>query len=723
MTGTKTTDHLTTAVQCLAAVAQHHGITLSPEKLTHDYALERKEPNIEHLVRMAEDHGLKARHKSINWEKLLSLKGIFPVLAKLDNGNWIIIVGVRREKDIVRVAIVDPLEEKTNLLFLESSQFCTRWKGDTIFIKKNFSLLDENQPFGFRWFLPEIFRQRAAFRDIAITAIILTLLALASPIFFQLVVDKVLVHESYTTLYVLTVGMLITVFFEAVFNFIRQYLILGATNKIDMRLTRRSFAHLLSLPIDFFESSSAGVIIRHMQQVEQIRQFLTGSLFMTLLELLGFIIFCPLLFFYSVRLSIIVFIFAGLMALVVAILIKPFRIRLEALYTAEAKRQGLLVEAIHGMRTVKALALEPVQRREWDNKSANSIINYFKVGQISNIAVTLTHSLERLMSITILAVGAREVFAHDLSLGSLIAFQMISGRVSGPLVQIVGLANEYQKIAVSVRMLGEVMNRPEEGRSRGIGLRPHLLGGITFEQVSFRYPSSASNCLDDISLDLKPGMIAGVVGRSGSGKTTLTRLIQGMYSVTQGVIRMDGLDIREIDLSHLRGSIGVVLQDNFIFRGTVRDNIIVAKPNSTLNEIIKAAQAAGADEFIERLPQGYDTFLEENGSNLSGGQKQRISIARAILPAPRILILDEAASALDPDSEAIFIRNLARIAVGKTVIMVSHRLATLIKADVIIVFERGRIVNIGTHFELLSRCEIYRHLWYQQTGMPNFRDE
>ena len=723
MTETTENKTLTTAAQCLAAVAQHHGVTLSPEKLTHDYALERSEPNVERFVRMAEDSGLKARYESLDWSGLLSLKGVFPIFAKLDNGNWVIIAGLRREESVVRVAILDPLEATSNLFFLDSSQFCARWKGDVVFAKRIFSLTDEEQPFGFRWFLPEIFRQRAAFRDIAVTVTVLTLLGLASPIFFQLVVDKVLVHESYSTLYVLTAGIIIVICFESIFGFLRQYLILGATNKIDMRITRRTFAHLLSLPIEFFESSSAGVIVRHMQQVEQIRQFLTGSLFMTLLELLGLLIFIPLLFLYSAALASIVFVFAGMMALVVAALIKPFRQRLEELYGAEAKRQALLVEAIHGMRTVKALALEPVQRREWDRRSATSIVNYFRVGQMSNVAMTLTHTLERLMGVTVLAVGAYEVFSHNISLGALIAFQMISGRVSGPLVQIVGLANEYQKIAVSVRMLGEVMNRPGEGRGRGIGLRPKLMGGITFERVSFRYPGSASMCLEDISLDLKPGMVVGVVGRSGSGKTTLTRLIQGMYSVTQGVVRIDDLDIREIDLSHLRSSIGVVLQDNFIFRGTVRDNIVLAKPNAAQSEVVEAAQAAGADEFIERLPQGYDTLLEENGANLSGGQKQRIAIARAILPAPRVLILDEAASALDPDSEAIFIKNLSRIAVGKTVIMVSHRLATLIKADAILVFERGCIVDIGTHNELLTRCDIYRHLWYQQTGIADFSDQ
>jgi len=717
------TKRISTAIQCLAAVAQHYGITLSPEKLEHDYVFEQHEPTIEQFIRMAEENSLRARHESLEWNSLIALKGVFPFFAVLDNGNWIIVVGIRQNDRGLRIAILDPLEPRTDLLLLDSNQFCTRWKGDAVFIKRIYSISDEDQPFGLLWFMPEILRQRGAFRDIAVAAIFLMFLGLSSPVFFQLVVDKVLVHESHSTLYVLSIAILITIIFESIFSFLRQYLVLGATNKIDMRLARRTFSHLLSLPIEFFESSSAGIIIRHIQQIEQIRQFLTGNLFMTLLELTGLFVFGPMLFFYSAKLGALVVVFAIIMATIVGILIKPFRLRLEKLYEAEARRQALLVESIHGMRTIKALALEPVRRREWDNRSAFAIVNYFKVGQMSNIAVTAISALERLMSVTILVLGAQEVFSHRLSLGVLIAFQMISGRVSGPLVQIVGLANEYQKIAVSIRMLGEVMNRPGEGSGRGIGLRPHLQGGITFEQVTFRYPGASNTTLDDISLDFKPGMIIGVVGRSGSGKTTLTRLIQGMYPVNQGVIRMDGLDIREIDLSHLRSSIGIVLQESFMFRGTVRDNISMSKPNATLNEIVEAAQAAGADEFIERLPQGYDTLLEENGANLSGGQKQRIAIARAILPAPRLLILDEAASALDPDSEAIFIRNLTRIAVGKTVIMVSHRLATIMKSDLILVFERGRVIDTGDHPQLLSRCEVYRHLWYQQTGMSNFRDQ
>ena len=288
--------------------------------------------------------------------------------------------------------------------------------------------------------------------------------------------------------------------------------------------------------------------------------------------------------------------------------------------------------------------------------------------------------------------------------------------MTGPLVAIVGLVHQYQETALSVRMLGEVMNHPSEGKSGGGGLRPNLAGSIRFEEVGFRYPNAAAYSLSDVSLDIQPGQVIGLVGRSGSGKTTLTRLIQAMYSPNEGVIRIDGIDIREIDLAHLRSSIGVVLQDNFMFRGTVRDNIAASKPNASLREVIAAAQAAGADEFIERLPQGYDTLLEENASNLSGGQKQRLSIARAILPQPKLLILDEAASALDPESEAIFIRNLRRIAVGKTVLMVSHRLSTLVKSDAIFVFERGKVVDQGKHDELLTRCEPYQTLWRQQMG-------
>lgn len=706
------------AIQCLTAIAQHHGIQVNPERLIHDNALADEEPTTSRLLRIAAEIGLKAKTSTLSWDGLFAQGGVFPILARLKNGHSVIIVGARAPEDgrSGRIAVLDPLAEPAGVVMMEHAAFSETWDGNVIFLKRHHALTDPNQPFGLRWFIPEILKQKVAFRDIAIAALMLHLLALASPVFFQLVIDKVLVHQSSSTLWVLAVGIVIALIFDAIFGFLRQYLALAATNKIDMRLTRRTFSHLLSLPIDYFETTTAGVVVRHMQQLERIRQFLTGRMFFTALDTTALLIFIPILFSYSIKLACLTLGFAVVIGAIVAALVPTFQRRLNALYSAEAKRQAMLVETVHGMRTVKALAIEPAQRRHWDQLSAQAILMHFNVGQLSLSGNAITDFLGKLLPVTIIVIGAQDVFAQTLSVGALIAFQMISGRVTGPLIQIVGLVNEYQETALSVRMLGEVMNRAPEGRIGAGGLRPELEGEIAFEDVTFRYPGSAQTALDRARFTVKAGTIVGIVGRSGSGKTTLTKLIQGLYPVQEGLIRFDGIDAREIDLSHLRRQTGVVLQENFLFRGSVRENICVTKPDASFEEIVAAAQAAGADEFIERLPQGYDTLLEENAANLSGGQKQRLSIARCLLSQPRILILDEAASALDPESEAIFIRNLSRIAVGRTVIMISHRLSTLVNADAILVMQQGRLVDSGRHQELLTRSATYQQLWNQQTS-------
>ena len=320
-----------------------------------------------------------------------------------------------------------------------------------------------------------------------------------------------------------------------------------------------------------------------------------------------------------------------------------------------------------------------------------------------------------MMTVMVIWVGANLVFSGEISVGALVAFNMIAGRVTGPLVQLVSLVHSYQEAALSVRMLGTVMNSPqEEGIDRG--LRPAFDGSMEFEDVTFNYSPTSPPALDGVSIKIPAGKVVGVVGRSGSGKTTLTRLMQGLYKMQSGIMRVDNLDIRELDMSHLRRNIGVVLQENFLFRGSVRENIGMAKTNASFQEIVYAAKLAGADEFIERMPQSYDTMLEENGTNLSGGQKQRLAIARALLTDPRILIFDEATSALDPESEAIVQANLKRIAKGRTVIIVSHRLSTLTGSDAIVVLERGKVADIGGHKKLLQTCQVYKELWYQQMG-------
>jgi len=703
-------------VQCIAALAQHHRLPVNPERLIEDYALVNEEPGTATVLRIAADIGLKAKHDKLSWSSLQAQTGVFPLIARMEDKTSVIVVGFSQDEG-GRVAILNPLAENaTEILMLNQSQFCGLWQGEVFFMKRIFGVTEQSQPFGLRWFLPEILKQKSALRDIAVAAMAMHVLALASPMFFQLVIDKVMVHQSISTLWVLGIGIVIALVFDALFGFLRQLLTLSATNKIDMRLTRRTFAHLLSLPIEYFESTTAGVITRHMQQVEKIRSFLTGKMFFTVLDCTSLLLFLPILFTYSAKLALITLAFTFLIGCVVAAMVPVFQRRLNALYQAEGERQSMMVETIHGMRTIKALAIEPAQRRQWDQRSAQSIHMHFRVGKIAITGAAITDLLGKLLPVVIIVVGAQEVFDQSLSVGALIGFQMLSGRVVAPLIAIVGLVNEYQETALSVRMLGEVMNRPGEGRASAGGLRPALAGEITFDNVTFRYPGSSVAALDGASFTIPAGAVVGIVGRSGSGKTTLTKLIQGLYGVQQGVVRFDRTDAREIELAHLRRQIGVVLQENFLFRGTVRDNIAMAKPESTFEEIVAAAEAAGAAEFIERMPLGYNTMLEENASNLSGGQKQRLSIARALLTRPRILILDEAASALDPESEAIFINNLSRIAVGRTVIMISHRLSTLVNAHAILVMQHGSLMDSGKHEELLTRCETYQHLWHQQSG-------
>ena len=701
---------LETALQCLVAIARHQGIDLSADRIKHDYALKPDDDITRLLPKIARSSGMRSRKLQVGWKDLQRLGEAYPAIARLANGNSVILLGFHEDK----VSVLDPLADRLAVLRLDQATFCKKWDGELLLLRRTFALADESRPFGFAWFIPEVVRNGATFRDIAVAAVMLQVLALALPIFIQITVDKVLVHQAYMTLYVLVAGVGAAVLFDAVFNYLRRILLVYASARIDVRTSIRTFERLLSLPIDFFERASAGVITKHMQQVEKIREFLTGRLFLTLLDATSLLVVVPLLFFYSGRLAILVLGFSGLTAAVIAGLIPIYRRKLRVLYEAEGQRQAYLVETIHGMETVKGLATEPLRRRDWDARCAQAAESRFDVGRISTSAQAVIGLLEKLLTVAVIGFGAVLVFDGQMTVGALIAFNMLSGRVTTPLAQIVGLVQGYQEAGLSVRMLGQIMNRAPERPANARGLRPPIDGLIEFERVTFRYSESAPPALDDVSLTIPAGSVFGIVGRSGSGKTTLTRLIRAMYPMQLGSVRIDGHDIRELDLPHLRSQVGVVMQQCFLFRGSVRENIAATKPDASLEEIVHAATMAGADEFIKTLPQGYDTMLEEGGTNLSGGQQQRLSIARALLRQPRILILDEATSALDPESEAIVQANLARIAEGRTVIMVSHRLSSLVAADAIVVLDRGRIADYGKHSELLSRCVTYRQLWNQQ---------
>jgi len=702
-----------TAIICFVMVARHFHLDFTLENLVHKYALQNAEASVPLVLRIAKEHSFRAKAVKLDWNMLFHMGEAFPAIARLKSGKSVILSGVEPNASH-RVAILDPLKLQSGFILLTREEFETIWDGSAILIKRSYKLSDTDQPFSLRWFIPEILREKQLVRDVAVSAMVLNVLALGSPIFFQIVIDKVLVHKGFSTLQTLAIGMVILLLFDAAFNYIKQVMLLYSTNKIDIRLTRRTFNHLVYLPTQFFDSSSAGVLLKHMQQTEKIRGFLTGRLLFTLLDLSALIIIFPIIFMYSVTLSVIVLVSSLLIAGILGFAIPVFKRRLQDLYRADGERQATLVEAIHGMATVKALALEPLQSRQWENQSARTISLQFRVGKLSASIQTMTDFIQKLMGITLIWVGVNLVFDNVLTVGALIAFNMLSQRVSTPLINFVSLLHQYQEVGLSIEMLGTIMNRPTERPLAVRGLTPAIKGDIRFEQVSFRYSQNATFALDAIDLSIPAGASIGVVGRSGSGKSTLARLIQGIYPVQTGNLKIDGLDIREIDLAHLRRQIGVVLQENFLFRGSVRQNIAYTKPSASFEEVVMAARMAGADEFIQNLPQGYDTPLIENGANLSGGQRQRLSIARSLLSNPRILILDEATSALDAESEAIIQTNLASIGKGRTLLIISHRLSMIAGCDAIVVIDRGQVVATGRHRELLTSCRLYRDLWEAQ---------
>ncbi len=709
---TQMSPHLT-ALRCFYLLALHHGVQVPPEKL----GAADVNDTVRSVLSLMRDVGLSSKLlKNRSWDDLMKLGSAYPIMAELTTGNWVVLATAMTTPDgRVVAAQLNPQNEQRGVTLIPREQFVESWTGRVILTKRKYKITDETQPFGLLWFMPEIMKNGRYFRDIAVAATMSNLISFSTPLLFQIMIDKVIPHHSYQTLLAVVLVFVTTMLFDGLFQYVRQYLLIFASNKIDARLAQRTFDKLLHLPMHFFESQTTGVLMRHMQQTESVRMFLTGRLFHTLLDTAALPILLVGLFLYSGTLTFVVLAFAAAISSFIAIMIPTFRRYLQQLYQAEGERQTDLVETIHGMRAVKSLALESLRAKSWGVKVSQSVRKRATVGYFGAIATVLTQSIQSAMSMTILAVGATMVFDGTLSMGALIAFNMLSGRVTGPLVQIVSLINEYQQTALSVKMLGKVMDHPPERDPNQRGIRPLITGQLEFSQVNFRYNSGATPALNNVSFTVQEGQVIGVVGRSGSGKTTMTRMIQGIHAPQEGLIRLNGTDIRHIDLPHLRRSIGVVLQDNILFRGTIRDNIAAGKPDATLEEVMEAARLAGADEFIDRLPLSYETFVEESASNFSGGQRQRLAIARSLLLRPRLLLFDEATSALDPESETIIQNNLAEIAAGRTMIIVSHRLSSLVGADAILVLDKGAVVDFAPHSVLVERCDIYRHLWDQQT--------
>jgi ATP-binding cassette, subfamily B, bacterial HlyB/CyaB len=696
--------------------ARHHGVHLSADQLIREHALGPEEADPRKLATAGAAHGLTLGKIKLRARDFAKLARSVPAIIRLKNGNSVLLTAVAGKGETATATVCDPAVGEATPLVTELSRLASAAECVLLIRRDGESRDAASRPFGLGWLVGQIMTERRQFRDIAIAAAMMSILALAPAIFWQLIVDRVLAHRSLSTLNVLVGGMALIIVIDMLFGYCRRSVILFATARIDARLSTYVFNKLLDLPIDFFERTPTGVLTRDVNEIWRIRTFLTGQLFGTVLDGIVLLVILPAMFWFSPVLAGIVLALGALMVLIVAGFLPFIRKRTTRAFLAEGQQNAFLVETVQGVRTVKSLALEPRRRYGWDGYVASAVRLRRHAGALANLAQTMIAPLEKLMTSGVIALAAYSAITtgDPVYLGTLMAFGILAQRVAQPLVQLAHLIQQFDEANRAVRTVAAVVNQaPEEGRNVGGSSAP-LKGSIEFEAVRFRYAGATTPALDRLSFNVPAGTIFGIMGRSGSGKTTITRLLQGLHRHYEGMIRVDGMDIRAIDLDHLRRSTGVVLQDSFLFSGTVRDNIAASCPTASFEQVAAAARIAGAEEFIERLPRGYDTLIEEGSANLSGGQRQRIAIARALLVDPKLLILDEATSALDPESEAIVNANLRRIAQGRTVVVISHRLASLIAADAILVLDQGSTVDVGRHGELLQRCELYRRLWNQQ---------
>ena len=700
-------------------VAAHYGKTLNAEQLILAHPFETEEPGPAVLLRMAERAGLRGKVMRIKRGELARLARSVPAILLLPNGKAALITRVR-DGGGASCALIDDLESESGLSVLyDEPRLFEFWAGDVILFKPRWRVPDSERRFGFLWLLNQLVMERRLIRDIGISAVLMSILALFPPITFMIMIDRVLYNHSIPTLQVLGAALVLMIGFETIFGYLRRSLVWITISRIDARFNLHVFDKLLNLPMSFFESMPTGMINAKINQIWHIRHFMSEELFGTVLDSFTLVILVPVLFLLNWKLAFFVLILAIVVLGVYIAFLPALRRATGKVITAEQEMWSHQVETIHGMRTVKSLCLDGLKRSQRDARVAEVIEKHQELDRLANIPQTIVAPLERFIYAGSFFLGCYMVLSQPedstaVSTGSIVAFAMLSGRVASPIVMLAGVLNAFEQARGALAEVSSVMNvPPEEGRS-GNGLKLPISGHIVFQDVRFRYKAGSPYALDGVSFEIPRDTIFGVMGRSGSGKTTVTRLLQGLNRDYEGMIKIDGMDLREIDLDHLRANIGVVPQENFLFSGTIRDNIAAARPNASFDRIVQVAQLAGAEEFIERLPNGYETVVEEGAVNFSGGQRQRLAIARALLVDPPILILDEATSALDAESEAIVNANLVRIARGRTVIIVSHRLSALSMADSILVLERGRFYAVGRHKKLMVSCDIYRSLWSQQ---------
>ncbi len=700
---------MNTALIALEIAGSLNQINVDSRSIIKEYAIEDdKEPTIEELARIAKKLSFRIGIKKLNVDKLVENYPM-PIICLMKNGEYRAIVSAN--KSAKEVMVYDPHENKPTLISYDD--FMKDFSQKSLVLKHR--IFSEQIKFGFGWFAKEIFSYKKIIFEVLLASFVIQLFGLVTPLFTQVILDKVLVHHSLSTLDVLAIAFLVITIFDFLLNYMRNYVFVHTTSKIDAKLGAKLYHHLMALPFGYFVVRQVGNIIARVRELDQIRSFIANKSVTVLLDVLFSFVFLAVMFLYSVKMTFMVMGFVFFIALIYLFATPKFRERLNEKFNMGAEQNSFLVESVTGVETVKSLALEGAMQKRWEDKLADYVSAGFKLSNFGFILGGMTTMLQKLMTISILYFGVLMVIEGSLSVGQLIAFQMFANQFSGPVLRLVNLWNEFQQTLLSVDRLGDILNKPTEQRNEKAITLAGIRGNITFNKVSFAYKPGSSMVLKDLSFSIQAGMSVGIIGRSGSGKSTVAKVIQRLYMPNEGVVFVDGVDIRHFDPKWYRTMIGVVLQENYLFRGTIKENIAMAKPNASMDEIIQVARISGADSFISDFPEGYDTEVGERGSTLSGGQRQRLAIARALLINPRILIFDEATSALDYESEKIINENLENIKKGRTTVIIAHRLSTVKDCDVIIAMDKGQIVEAGTHEELMEKKGYYHHLYTQQS--------
>jgi len=694
-------------VAALVLLLRFHGIGAAPEQIRHSFG---NTIGVTEMLRCAKEFGLKARAIRSDWARLAGTP--FPAVATLRDGRFLVIGKVSEDQLLVQ----DPLSPRPTLI--KRAEFEPLWDGRLVLMTRRAGLLDMSRRFDVTWFLGAIHKYRRLLSEVLVASFFLQLFALVSPLFFQVVIDKVLVNRTLSTLDVLVVGLVAVSIFETILGILRTYLFAHTTNRIDVELGARLFRHLLALPIAYFQARRVGDSVARVRELENIRNFLTSSALTLVIDLFFTFIFLAVMFLYSPLLSMVVLgafpFYIGISAGATPL----FRKRLNEKFTRGAENQSFLVESVTGVETLKAMAVEPQMQRRWEEQLAGYVASSFRVIRLGNTASQSVQLVSKVVTAAILYFGAKLVIAGQLTVGELVAFNILAGRVSSPVLRIAQVWQDFHQTRISVARLGDILNTPPEPtQNPSRAALPAIRGDIAFDHVTFRYRIDGPEVLHDVNFNVPAGQILGIVGPSGSGKSTVAKLVQRLYVPESGRVLVDGVDLAMVDTTWLRRQLGVVLQENILFNRTVRDNIALAEPGMPVARVIAAAKLAGAHEFILEMPEGYDTVVGERGSSLSGGQRQRIAIARALVNEPQILIFDEATSALDYESERIIQQNMAQICKGRTVIIVAHRLSAVRLAHRIIAIDHGRIVEDGTHDELIRKGGRYASLYRLQSGL------